>query len=172
MYIYKKQVEILPLAMVDDLLGVAECGHDSLAMNTFINTQIEMKKLQFHTPDDNGKSKFNVMHVGKSNGICPQLQVHGTIMQKIIHDTYLGDIIANDGSNELNIKSRVGKGHGKMTQIMNSLERISLGGHYFKIALLLRESEFLSSILTKPEVWYGLSPHQVEQLEAVDRLLL
>ena len=129
-------------------------------MNTFINTQIEMKKLQFHTPDDNGKSKFNVMHVGKSNGICPQLQVHGTIMQKITHDTYLGDIIANDGSNDLNIQSRVGKGHGKMTQIMHSLERISLGGHYFKIALILREIEFLSSILTNAEVWYGLSPHR------------
>ena len=81
-YIYKKQVEILPLAMVDDLLGVAECGHDSLAMNTFINTQIEMKKLQFHTPDDNGKSKCNVMHVGKSSGICPQLQVQELLCRK------------------------------------------------------------------------------------------
>ena len=71
---YKKQVEVMPLAMVDDLIGVAACGHESLAMNTFINTQIELKKLQFHTPDE---SKCNVMHVGKSSGICPQLlQVH------------------------------------------------------------------------------------------------
>ena len=57
MYKYKKQVDVLPLAMVDDLLGVAECGHDSLSLNTFINTQIEMKKLLFHTPDEKGKSK-------------------------------------------------------------------------------------------------------------------
>ena len=57
MYMYKKQVEVLPLAMVNDLVEVAACGHDSLALNTFINTQIELKKLQFYTPDERGKSK-------------------------------------------------------------------------------------------------------------------
>ena len=44
MYLYKKMVNILPLAMVDDLLGVAKCGLDSLHLNTFINSQIELKK--------------------------------------------------------------------------------------------------------------------------------
>ena len=63
MYNYKDQVEVLPLAMVDDLVGIANCGHSSLALNTFINSQIELKKLTFHTPDANGKSKCNVMHV-------------------------------------------------------------------------------------------------------------
>ena len=96
MYKYKKQVDVLPLAMLDDLLGVAECWHDSLSLNTFINTQIEMKKLLFHTPDEKGKSKCNVMHVGSNKGICPQLQVHGTRMQKVQHETYLGDIISDD----------------------------------------------------------------------------
>ena len=67
MYIYKKHVEVMPLALVDDLIGVTACGHDSLAMNTFINTQIELKKLEFHTPDEKGKSKCNVMHVGKKS---------------------------------------------------------------------------------------------------------
>ena len=135
------------MAMVDDLLGMAECGHDSLSLNTFINTQIEMKKLLFHTPDEKGKSKCNVMHVGSNKGICPQLQVHGTRMQKVQHETYLGDIISDDGTNELNILSRVSKGHGKVTQVMNMLERVTLGSHYFRIALMLRESIFLNSIL-------------------------
>ena len=63
LYNYKDQVEVLPLAMVDDLVGIANCGHSSLALNTFINSQIELKKLTFHTPDANGKSKCNVMHV-------------------------------------------------------------------------------------------------------------
>ena len=43
MYTYKNQVEVLPLAMVDELLGIASCGHNSLALNTFINTKIELK---------------------------------------------------------------------------------------------------------------------------------
>jgi hypothetical protein len=49
-YKYKDKVDIIALAMVDDLLGIAPCGLESLAMNTFINVQIEMKKLKFHTP--------------------------------------------------------------------------------------------------------------------------
>ena len=55
LYAYKKQVKITPLAMVDDLLAVAPCGIESVAVNVFINLQIEMKKLEFHTPDVNGK---------------------------------------------------------------------------------------------------------------------
>ena len=34
---------------------------------------------------------------------------------------------------------------------------ISLGKHYFKIALLLRESIFLSSFLNNSEIWYKKS---------------
>ena len=123
-YLYKNQVEVLPLAMVDDLVGIAKCGHNSLDLNTFINTQIELKKLQFHTPDEKGKSKCNVMHVGKDTGICPKLEVHGTKMQKITQDTYLGDIVSSDGKNDANIASRVSKGLGIVTQITNMLEKV------------------------------------------------
>ena len=83
MYTYKNKVKVLPLSMVDDLLGVARCGHDSLALNIFINTQIELKKLKFHTADEKGKSKCHVMHVGKDSAICPKLEVHGTRMHTI-----------------------------------------------------------------------------------------
>ena len=70
----------MPLAMVDDLIGVANCGHESVALNTYINTHIELKKLKFHTPDVNGKSKCNFMHIGNNYGVCPQLKVHGSDM--------------------------------------------------------------------------------------------
>ena len=118
------------------------------------------------------KSKCNVMHVGSTKGICPQLQVHGTQMQQVQHATYLGDIISVDGTNDLNILSRISKGHGKVTQVMNMLERVTLGSHYFRIALMLRESIFLNSILNNSEVWYGLLDRQINQLEMVDRLLV
>ena len=106
-YLYKKTVRVLPLAMVDDLMGIANCGHSSLSLNTFINTQIELKKLKFHTPDENGKSKCNVMLIGNNTGICPGLQVHVTVMQNISNDTYLGDIVSADGRNDQNINIRV-----------------------------------------------------------------
>ena len=41
LYTYKGQVKVMPLAMVDDLLGIAECGDKSLDLNTTINSRIE-----------------------------------------------------------------------------------------------------------------------------------
>ena len=70
LFTYKKMVKIMPLSMVDDILAVSRCS-DSLAVNTFINTQIELKKLKFHTPDANGKSRCHVLHIGKKNDFCP-----------------------------------------------------------------------------------------------------
>ena len=112
------------------------------------------------------------MHVEKSNGKCPKLQVYGTDMKQVEFDTYLGDIISADGTNTRNINSRVGKGIGKMNEILNMLEKISLGQSYFKIALLLRESMFLSSVLTNADVWTGLRKNEVKQLEDLDSSLL
>ena len=109
--------------MVDDLLGIAPCGFSSLALNTFITTQIEMKRLKFHTPDAAGKTKCHKIHVGKMNENCPQLQVHGTPMKTVFSDVYLGDKISADGTNKLNIQRRVMKGNGMMNQIMIMLEK-------------------------------------------------
>ena len=74
-------VRLLPLAMVDDILGISLCGNKSIAMNTFINTNIEMKRLKFHTPVTTGKNKCHKLHIGKPNKLCPELRVHGCPMQ-------------------------------------------------------------------------------------------
>ena len=47
LYTYKNMVQVMPLSMVDDLLAVAPCSQSSLAVNTFIKAQIEVKKLKF-----------------------------------------------------------------------------------------------------------------------------
>ena len=86
-YKYKNVVRVLPLAMIDDILGIQECGVKSIALNTFINTQIEMKKLRFHTPNTTGKSKCHKLHVGKSNDLCPELLVHGSPMECVESNT-------------------------------------------------------------------------------------
>ena len=62
-YCYKKIARIIPLAMVDDLLAVSNCGYESTAINTTINSLIELKKLKFHTPEPNKKSKCHYMHI-------------------------------------------------------------------------------------------------------------
>ena len=161
----------MPLSMVDDILAVARCS-ESLAVNTYINAQIELKKLWFHTPDQNSKSKCHILHIGKNNKLCPTLMVHGTVMGRVTEDSYLGDVISADGSNSKNISSRVGKGMGIVTDIMKMLEKVKFGPHYFQTALLLRESLLLNSILTNSGVWYGLTDVDIKKLEDLDLSLL
>ena len=172
LYLYKNLFQIMPLSMVDDLLAVAPCNQSSLAVNTFINAQIEIKKLKFHTPDENGKSKCHVLHVGKANTLCPTLMVHGEKMSHVSEDTYLWDIVSNDGKNTKNINNRIGRGIGKINDILNILSKFPLGKFYFKTALMLRESLFLNSVLMNADIWYGITKTEIKQLENLDLSLL
>ena len=169
-YYYKKRTRILPLGFVDDLNGVAKCGQESQDLNTFINTQIELKRLRFHVPDRNGKTKCHKLHVGRSHKNCPVLKVHGTVMPEVSEETYLGDILSNDGKNTKNVENRISKGIGIINNIFNLLENIVFGNHYFEIALLLRESMLINGILTNAEIWYNLSKSEIDRFESLDRL--
>ena len=84
----------------------------------------------------------------------------------------MGEVLSADGKNTLNIKNRIGRGLGKITEIMNILEKVTLGEHYFATAVLLRESMFLSSVLSSAEVLYGLSKDHIDELEDLDLSLL
>ena len=113
-----------------------------------------------------------MLHVGQHNQLCPELRVHGRAMECVDSDTYLGDVIASDGTNTLNIRKMISTGNGVISKIVNILESVSLGEHYFKIALLLRESLLLNAILSSSESWYGLTQSEIEELESVDINLL
>ena len=93
-------------------------------------------------------------------------------MIRVSEDTYLGDIIASNGKNTKNIANRIQKGHGKITEIMTMLETTPLGPHYFKTALLLRESLFLNSILTNADIWVGVTSDEIKQFEDLDLIFL
>ena len=131
-----------------------------------------MKKLRFHVPDKDGKSKCHKLHIGANHGTCPTLKVHNTIMENVTEDTYLGDIISSDGKNTKNVADRISKGIGKITQIEQLLEMTSLGEHFMEIAILFRETMFINGILTNAEIWYSFSESEVKEFESLDRLLL
>ena len=145
---------------------------DSLALNTFITTQMELKMLRFQVPDAQGKSKCHKMHIGRNHQMCPILKVHGTVMNEVTEETYLGDIISSDGKNQKNIKQRVSKGLGIMTEILNLLDLISFGPYLIEIALLLRESMLINGILTNVEVWYNLTTSEIKEFEDLDKVFL
>ena len=158
--------------MVDDLLAVRKCGFDSIETNVTINTLIEIKKLKFHIPEPEKKSKCHYLHVGKTNHHCPGMKVHGHRAEKVEEAVYLGDIIRQDGKNSSNIKNRANKGLGIVTKIMDILKTVSYGKKYFKMAVTLREAELINGMLTNSEVWYGISKEEIKELEEIDKLLL
>ena len=127
LYEYKNKTEILPLGFVDDLNGISKCGVESSNLNTFLNTQIECKKLTFHTSNASVSSKCQKMHVGKKTATCPTLKVHGQEMLEVSEITYLGDKISADGRNTKNVRDRVRKGTGLVCQILKILQTVRFG---------------------------------------------
>ena len=93
-------------------------------------------------------------------------------MKVVQSEKYLGDFISSTGSNSETIKHRVSIGNGVIAKIKSILENMILGKHYFKIALLLRDSLFLNGILYSSEAWYGLKESEIMELEKLDNILL
>ena len=93
-------------------------------------------------------------------------------MQEVQSEKYLGDILSSDGKNVQNITARKNRGIGIVTQLMTKLEEICFGKHYFKVAIILRNSHLISSMLTNAEAWYNVTKADIELLESVDESLL
>ena len=70
------------------------------------------------------------------------------------------------------VQQRSNKGLGVITQIMNILESTFFGKYFFEVALVLRESLFLSSLLLNTEAWVNYTDKDVRILEQCDEILL
>ena len=189
LYQYRGEVGVPPLAMIDDLVCPSVCGVDSVLMNSYINAKTRTKKLQF------GVSKCHQLHVGKKSNVCPTLMIDnwelkkvddsetglGNLedvlvgnhnLEKVDNDKYLGDIISVDGRNTKNIIARKGKAIGITNKIISILQEMCFGPYYFEVALILRNSLFLSSLLVNSEAWYGVTEDEKRDLEKQDEYLL
>ena len=190
LYAYKGEVDVPPLAMVDDLIIVTACGYKATMANAFVNTKTNQKKLQF------GTEKCHKMHVGKKvEEICPDLFVDGwsmkevtevntgkrvikeehtgqTKMEEVFEEKYLGYILSEDGRNMKNILARVSKGVGITNNIMSILEEICFGNYHFEVAVQLRNSLFISSLLCNSEAWYNITDEEMGKLEQANEALL
>ena len=93
-------------------------------------------------------------------------------METVDFERYLGDIISSDGKNTKNIDVRKNRGIGVVNQVMDILEEICFGKYHFQVAMILRNSLLISSLLTNAEAWYNLSNAEVTDLEKVDEDLL
>ena len=187
---YKETVGVPPLAMIDDLVAVTPCGVESVVMSSFLNSKANVKKLQF------GINKCHKIHVGKEKRTCPDLYLDEWIIEAVDHseaggqitleevqndeqlveevseERYLGDIISKDGKNTQNVKARAAKANGTINQIMSILEDICFGKYYFQVAVILRNSMLINSLLFNAEAWYNVTDNDLKELEKADEILL
>ena len=98
------------------------------------------------------------------------MKVHGVMTEQVQETTYLGDIIQANGKITSNIKSRVGKGIGLVTEIMSIFKSLSFGFKFFEMAKVLREAILINGMLTNAKVWYSLGKSEISQLEQVEHI--
>ena len=149
LYYYKGVVGIPPLQMVDDILAIQSCSNKSLQLNTAINTFIELEKMSL------SKKKSHNVHIGKQNGSCPALKVHGSDMEQSDKETYLGDVVHKSGKSKPNLEARKAKGLGIMNNILAIVNEVPLGHWKVDAGLALRQAMFLNGILFNSEAWHN-----------------
>ena len=103
---------------------------------------------------------------------APNLNVHDDKMERSNEEKYLGNIISDDGSNKVNIKSRISKGYGIIAEIMSIVNEIPFGSHQLEVAIELREAMLINGVLTNSEVCYGLTEQEIKDLEKLDEHLI
>ena len=83
-------------------------------------------------------------------------------MELKAEEKYLGDIISSDGNNFKNIQERVNKGKGIIRNILSMLEGIPFGKYFFEVAIILRNSLLVGSVLFNCEAWYNLPKNRTK----------
>ena len=191
LYQYKGEVGLPPLAMIDDLLLIQNCGYKSAALNAYINARTSTKSLQY------GVIKCKKIHIGKRRNmdICSDISVDAWEVQEVtdihtglaetndiyigkdkiestISSKYLGDIVSGSGNNEATVAARVSRGTGIVNEICQLLHNIYFGKYFFQTAIIYRNSLLISSLLTNCETWQNLRQKDIFALSKVDQILL
>ena len=165
-YMYKKNVKVPVLGMVDDVICVTKCSSSTVAANATINSFMELNKLKLSS------GKCSKIHVGKKCDHCPKLKVHEEQMKNSQQEKYLGDIISEKGTVQATIESRISKAWSYVSEISAIINEFPFGNKKIQVGLMLREAMFLNGVLHSSEVWSGATKAQITQIEVIDNHLL
>ena len=153
--------------MVDDILGISQCGVKAVELNALINAKIESKKLRLSA------DKCYKIHICKKKSKCStNIFVHDNLMKHKSQFSYLGEIVNEKGSLEDTIEARYQKSIGINSQISSVTCNITLGYFHFPTSFIMRESMLLNGILTNCEVWTFLTQKQIERLQSADIMFM
>ena len=165
LYNYNGGCYVPSLGFIDDTFAASRCGAQSVQMNALMNTFIEGKKLYFNT------KKCYLIHIGPLKEECCPLRVHNSVMKETTSEKYLGDIVSNTGNCE-NIAERGKMGRKCISDILSMLKEIGIGGHFHRIALILRDAMLKNKLLLNSGVWHAVTQKHVNSLEDVDKSYL
>ena len=168
LYHYRGSVEVPPLQMVDDIITASKCGATSLALNTEVNTFINMKKMKL------SDKKCAKIHVGnkRTKEHCQEHKVDNKTIKASEKEKYLGDFISKDSSSKETIKDRKKKGYGILAEMSAILKDIPLGNKRIRVGLELRHAMFLNGILFNSESWTNYNKGDIKTLEVIDHKIL
>ena len=186
-YLYKDNLQVSLLGLVDDTIGVTEAGYQAQMMNAFLNIKTAEKRLKF------GEKKCKSMLVGK--------QLHTVVDTNLLVDSwkvdhidnpetgdtdlietytgqveigkckeqkYLGFIISTSGNNMVNIQAIKNKSIGTIKKIFTKLDSLHLRKYYFECGLMFMNIMLRPSILYACETYYNIKETEIRQLERIE----
>ena len=74
---------------------------------------------------------------------------------------YLDDVISTNGKHKKNVLARKNKGLRVITQIRQILDSVLFVKYFFEVAMVLRSSLLLSSLLSNSEALVNLSDKEI-----------
>ena len=185
-YLYKEELPISLLGLVDDLIGVTEAGHQAQQMNVFLNTKTAEKCLQF------GSSKCKTMLIGKDTkniintelfvdkwevkyevsetgeDVLVETHVGQVFIEETEEQRYLGFILSSKGDNMVNINHMKKKSKGIIRRMFSKLVKLNLRKYFIECAIIFLKVMLRSSILYACECYYNLKENEIRQLEMIE----
>ena len=170
-YFYKgdQNIPIGVRGMVDDTIGISNCGTEAISLNSTINAFIQSQRLTL------SEEKSVVVHIGRKHKTklpCPTLKVHNSNMKEAKSTKYLGNLVTSHGGVRDTVEDRRSKGWGKVATIKGILSEVDLGNHRVQVGLILRKAILVNSLLFTAEAWSGVREADLVRLEQVDLALL
>ena len=190
-YLYKNELPVGFLGLVDDIIGVTEVGFKAQMLNVFINLKTAEKTLQF------GPTKCKTMLVGKDvkHVINSNLQVDEwavsyaenvktgepellekycglTDIENVTEQKYLGFVLSSTCDNMANIREIKKKSIGIVKTTLKKLNSLNLERYYFECAVIMLNSMIRSSILYACEMYQQLKENEIRQLERIEESFL
>ena len=162
-YMYADKVPIPALAMVDDVVTIAECNSvEGIKSNVLTDEFIKSKKMESQV----GEGKCQWVHCGQNECLSSYI-ANGSPISQSQKYKYLGDIVSDEWDNLY--KKRHEKAVSYAIECQAMCTEISLGFQIYSITKLIHQAVFLNGSLVNMETWPNFHIKRVETFEKAEQ---